>query len=90
MRPSDTSPEAWRILLDIYQRMTPDEKLQRTLDEKLQRTLDMSDFLRSACESGVRAEYPEASQREIFLRVTQRTLGKELFATVYGANALPQ
>jgi hypothetical protein len=82
MRPSDTSPEAWRILLDIYQRMTPDEKLQRTLD--------MSDFLRSVCESGVRADFPEASEREVFLRVTQRTLGKELFAKVYGANALPQ
>jgi hypothetical protein len=82
VRPSDTSPEAWRILLNIYQRMTPDEKLQRTLD--------MSDFLRSVCASGVRAEYPEASEREVFLRVTQRTLGKDLFAKVYGANALPQ
>lgn len=81
MRPSDTSPEAWRILLDIYQRMTPDEKLQRTLE--------MSDFVRSVCESGVRAEYPEASDREVFLRVTQRTLGKGLFTQVYGADALP-
>jgi hypothetical protein len=82
MRPADTSPEAWRVLLDIYRRMTPDEKLQRTLE--------MSDFLRSVCEAGVRADYPEASDREVFLRVTQRTLGKELFAKVYGEHALHQ
>jgi hypothetical protein len=81
MRPADTSPEAWRVLLEIYRRMTPDEKLQRTLD--------MSAFLRSMCEAGVRAEYPQAQDRELFLRVTQRTLGKELFAKVYGNDVLP-
>jgi hypothetical protein len=81
MKPADTSPEAWRILLDIYRRMTPDEKLQRTID--------MSAFLRSVCEAGVRADYPLASEREVFLRVTQRTLGSELFAKVYGHDVLP-
>jgi len=80
MRPADTSPEAWRPLLDIYRRMTPDEKLQRTVD--------LSTFLRSVCEAGVRAEHPQASEREVFLRVTQRTLGRELFAKVHGSDAL--
>ena len=82
MKPADTSPEAWRILLDIYRRMSPNEKLQRTLD--------MSAFLRSVCEAGVRADYPQASEREVFLRVAQRTLGKELFAKVYGSDVLRQ
>ena len=81
MKPADTSSGAWRILLDIYRRMTPDEKLQRTLD--------MSDFLRAVCGAGVRADYPQASEQEVFFRVTQRTLGKELFTKVYGSDAHP-
>jgi hypothetical protein len=80
MRPADTSPEAWRVLLGIYRWMTPDEKLQRTID--------LSSFLRSVCEAGVRTEDPQASEREAFLRITQRTLGRELFTKVYGRDAL--
>jgi hypothetical protein len=76
MRPEDTSPEAWRILLDIYRQMT--------LEEKLQRTFEMSTFLRSVVEAGIRADYPQASEREIFLRLAQRTLGNDLFEKVYG------
>ena len=48
-------------------------------DEKIQRVFDLSAFVRSACESGIRAEYPAAPEREVFLRITQRTLGDELF-----------
>jgi hypothetical protein len=76
MKPEDTSPEAWQILLDIYRRMTPDEKLQRTFE--------MSDFLRSICEAGIRTAHPSASEREVFLRLTQRTIGHELFQRAYG------
>ena len=76
MRPEDTSPEAWQILLDIYRRMTPDEKFQRTFE--------MSDFVRSMCEMGVRAGHPAASEREVFLLLTQRAIGRELFQRVYG------
>lgn len=76
MRPADTSPEAWAVMLDIYRRMSPDEKLQRVFD--------LSVFVRSACESGIRASHPQASDREVFLRVTQRMLGDELFRKVYG------
>ncbi len=82
MRPADTSPEAWRVLLDIYRSMTPEEKLQRTLD--------LSAFLRSVCSAGIRAQYPQAPEREVFLRVVQRTLGRELFAKVYGSDALAE
>ena len=80
MRPEDTSPEAWRVLLDIYRRMSPDEKLQRTFD--------LSEFVRSASEAGIRSQYPGASDREVFLRLTERTLGPELFRKVYG-DAIP-
>jgi hypothetical protein len=76
MRPEDTSPEAWRIYIELYRQMSPDEKLQRTFE--------LSEALRSTCEAGIRRQYPEASDREVFLRLTQRTLGFELFKKVYG------
>ena len=82
MRPEDTSPEAWRVLVDIYRRMSPDEKLQRTFD--------VSEFVRSASEAGIRSQYPGASDREVFLRLTERTLGRELFRKVYGDAILPR
>jgi hypothetical protein len=81
MRPEDTSPEAWRILVGLYRKMTPQEKLERTFE--------LSDFIRGVCESGIRSQYPEASEREVFLRLTQRTLGHELFRKVYG-DVIPQ
>jgi hypothetical protein len=46
--------------------------------EKLERTFELSDSVRVICDAGVRSELPEASDREVFLRLTQRTLGNEL------------
>jgi hypothetical protein len=76
MRPDDTSPEAWQVLLDLVRRMTPEERLQRAID--------LTAFGRDLSESGLRAAYPEAGEREIFLRMAQRQLGRDLFIEVYG------
>lgn len=80
MRPRDTSPETWRVFIEIMRAMTPQEKFERTLE--------LSEFIRGVCEAGIRSQYPEASDREVVLRLTQRTLGFELFRKVYG-DALP-
>ena len=32
MRPRDTSPEAWKVLMDLMRKMSPEEKLQRTFE----------------------------------------------------------
>ena len=76
MRPADTSPEAWRVFIDIHRKMSPQQKLERTLE--------MNEFGRSLCESGIRTQHPGASDREVFLRLTERLLGKQLFRKVYG------
>jgi len=76
VRPADTSPEAWRIWLDLVRKIPPEEKLQRAIE--------LTAFLRSATEAGLRQQYPAASDREIFLRMAQRQLGRELFEKVYG------
>jgi len=76
MRPADTSPEAWQVFLDLQRKMSPSEKLQRTLE--------WSDMIRKFAEAGMRQRYPEADERELFLRMARQNLGPELFRKVYG------
>jgi len=76
MRPRDTSPEAWRVFLDLQRRMSPSEKLRRTLE--------LSDLARKFAEAGMRRRYPGAGERELFLRMARHNLGRELFRKVYG------
>lgn len=76
MRPADTSPEAWKVLLDLVRRISPAERLQRTFE--------LSEGIRLASEAGLRQAYPEAGEREIFLRSARRRLGSVLFHKVYG------
>ena len=76
MRPADTSPEAWKVYLDLLRKMTPGEKLRRALQ--------YSGFIRALGEGGLRERFPHATEREIFLRGARQRLGRELFHKVYG------
>jgi len=46
--------------MDLLRRKTPGERIALAFE--------LSDFAVRVAESGVRAKYPEASEREIFLR----------------------
>jgi hypothetical protein len=76
MCPSDTSPEAWRVVLDGIRRMTPEERIRRAFE--------LSQMVRSLAEAGLRRRYPQAGDREIFLRMARLTLGDDLFRRAYG------
>lgn len=76
MRPTDTSPEAWELWLGLIRKMTPGQKLKRTFS--------LSTMVFCGIKSGLRQQYPEASEREIFLRAARIRLGPELFRAVYG------
>ena len=80
MRPSDTSPEAWEVYLDLVRKMKPEERLRRALE--------LSEDVRRAAEAGLRLKYPLAGEREITLRRGRLELGRELFRKVYG-EAIP-
>ena len=80
MRPADTSPEAWRILLDLQRKLSPAEKLQQAFE--------WSEVVRQFAEADLRQRYPNADDREIFLRAARINLGPELFQKAYG-EALP-
>lgn len=76
MRPADTSPEAWKVYLEVQKRLTPGEKLRRILER--------SEMMRRLAESELRRKHPDAGEREIFLRRVRQELGPELFRRVYG------
>jgi hypothetical protein len=76
MRPRDTSPEAWKVLMDLIRAMPPEVRLQRCIQ--------LSDSICRAGEAGLREKFPQADEREIFLRAARQKLGPELFRTVYG------
>jgi len=76
MCPSDTSPEAWRVVLDGIRRMTPEERIRRAFE--------LSEMVRSLTEAGLRQRFPQAGDHEIFLRMARLTLGEELFRRAYG------
>jgi hypothetical protein len=63
--------------MDLMRKMSPEEKLQRTFE--------YSAFVRMFGEAGLRQKYPQASDREIFLRTAHQRLGADLYKKVYGA-----
>lgn len=64
-------------------------KLQREMSpsEKMQLAFEWSEMVRQFAEAGLREKYPQASEREIFLRFARQSLGEELFRKVYGSGA---
>ena len=76
MCPSDTSPEVWRVFLDLVRRASPGERMKRAFE--------VSETVRAFAEAGMRARHPQADDREIFLRMARLYLGEELARKVYG------
>jgi hypothetical protein len=81
MRPRDTSPEAWKVFIDLHRAMPPEVKLQHALE--------FSEAVRHFAEAGLRQRYPGADEHEILLRYARMTLGRDLFRKAYG-EALPE
>jgi hypothetical protein len=79
--PADTTPEAWKVFLDIQRRLAPGEKIRRVFDR--------SRMMRRLSEADLRRKHPQAGDREILLRRVQRELGADLFRRVYG-DVLPR
>jgi len=73
---ADTHPEALRVFLDVQSRMTATQKLDRIRE--------MYDAMIVMQTAEVRRLYPEAGEREVFLRVAARRLSPELMKAAYG------
>ena len=71
----DTDPRALEVFLDLQRKMP--------ISEKLRCTLGMMEMLWNLSETGVRRMYPDADEREVFLRTAARRLDRETMIRVY-------
>ena len=67
---ADTDPKAREVYLQIHRQMTQGERLARVFE--------LCDFQQSLQIANVRASYPQADEREVFLRVAARRLAESL------------
>jgi hypothetical protein len=73
---ADTSPQATEAWIDLIRKMTPADKVRAVL-RLTHWAMDMS-------KAGVRLMYPNADEREVFLRAASRRLTRDEMIRVYG------
>jgi hypothetical protein len=73
---SDTDPRAMEVWLDLQRKMP--------VGDKISAVLAASRFVLQMYEAGVRSQYPNADDREVFLRLAARHLSRDLMIRAYG------
>jgi hypothetical protein len=73
--PADTTPEAWRVMVESYRRMSPSRRLELACQ--------MTDSLRRVVAAGVRVRHPEYSEEQVRLAFLRLWLDDDLFRKVY-------
>jgi hypothetical protein len=73
---TDTDPRTLEVWLELLRQKAPGERLATTLA--------LADLALKMAEAGVRASYPQASDREAFFRLAARRLPRELMVRAYG------
>jgi hypothetical protein len=71
---NDTSPEAERVLRDVYRRMSPQTKAKQVSQ--------LSSMVRALCEAGFRRLHPDATEEQVVDYWMRQTLSKELYRDV--------
>ena len=72
----DTDPESLELFLQLHRQMTPGQRVARVFE--------LAEFQEDLQRASVRSMYPEAGEREVFLRVAARRLDRETMIQVYG------
>jgi len=82
-RPLDTSPEAERVQIEIFRKMTPERRLRVAAE--------LRQLVRKSLAEGVRMRHPDYNEEQVHLAVTRLTLPEKLFLKVYpqAKNILP-
>jgi len=73
---SDTDPKALKVFIDLQRKMSPGDKIAAVFE--------MNEMLQLTTEAHERQLHPEASDREIFLRLASHHLDRETMIRVYG------
>jgi hypothetical protein len=72
----DTSEEIERLLFERYRQMSPRDKVRMVM--KLNRAVE------AMALAGLRQQYPDATERELRLRLAARLYGRELVLKAFG------
>src|SRR5713226_5941270 len=75
-RYADTTPQAMEVLLDLHRKMPASRKVASVFE--------WSETLFRLSLANVRQQYPEATDREVFLRMAARHLDRDLMIRAYG------
>jgi hypothetical protein len=75
-QPSDTSPEARKVLIEVYRKM-PGWK-------KLEQVMELNRVVNELALADIRRRHPDASEREQMLRLASRRLPAETMRCVFG------
>lgn len=73
---SDTPLDIEQQMLELWRRATPDQKLRRMFG--------MGHMINELARAETRRRYPEATAREIELRLASRTLERETMINAFG------
>jgi hypothetical protein len=73
---ADTDPKTFQALIETRRNMT--------FDERFRQFLEMTEMVLRGYEDRVRREYPQAGEREVFLRAAALRLGNEAVRRAYG------
>ena len=73
---SDTSPEAERILIEGYRKMSPRQKLERVVS--------MNRALEALSAARIKEMYGDISDRELKLRLASLRLDRDTMVNVFG------
>jgi HEPN domain-containing protein len=73
---SDTPPHVERMMIELWRRATPAQKL-----EKMAR---MARELNELTRAEIRGRYPEATPREVELRLASRTIDRDTMIQAFG------
>ncbi len=73
---SDTDPRMMKLWIDLMRRQSSSDKLRSIFE--------MMGAGRAMARAQVRQRYPNASEREIFLRAAALNLSRDLMIKVYG------
>jgi len=72
----DTDPKALEVLYELQRRRAPGQKAMDVFN--------LSALLIRLSEAGVRSRYPDATEREVFLRAAALRLPRDIMIKVYG------
>jgi hypothetical protein len=73
---ADTHPDALKVFWELQRQRAPAQKLADVFE--------LSQWMINSSEAGVRLRYPDATDREVFLRAASLRIPRDIMIKAYG------